>query len=1601
MLIGVIVIVASPLMSGVTQPKATAAARATNWLQNGSFEDVTGGVPNHWMVEGRVIDLGVTTLGGCVSVDTTDYSTYRGGQTSDVTNGTHSSFTVSIVNSGGFGVPAQGSNAVFLNLGNGNADPGYHIKHGPAIVSATFKAIAGQVITLNWYSAAGSDDFAVLGYLLDTDANGNGVVEGTAADCAQTEILDTHGKTVSGWQFASVTVPHTRDFYKFVFVNGTHDESGGRASGASFWVDNISQGTPQTVTFSLASITANYASGNITAPFQLPGTSTSGMALSYASSTTSRCTVTSGGMLTVLSAGTCTITATQTGGETGGTLYASSPSVTQSFTITAIAATAQTITFAAPANRLATDADFDLSATASSGMTVTFTSSTPSVCTVTGVTVDLLTAGTCTIVAAQAGGVNSGTNYAVAPTVTRSFLSQGSQTITFGTLSDKDPTAANFAVSATSSAGLTVTYTTTSTGICSVTSGGTVTILGPGTCTISANQAGGATGGITYAAATSVTQSFNVRTGQTITFAAPAPVDEDAATFALTGTASSGLAVTYTSSTPAVCTVTSDGNVSMVSFGTCTITAAQVGGTNSGTDYAAAPSVTRSFVSRRLQTITFGALSDKDPTAANFAVSGTASSGLTVTYTTTSTGVCSVTSAGTVTILGPGTCTINAIQAGGVTGGITYAAATSVTQSFTVRTGQTITFAAPSPVDEDAATFALTGTASSGLAVTYTSSTPAVCTVTSDGNVSMVSFGTCTITAAQVGGTNSGTDYAAAPSVTRSFVSRKLQTITFGTIADKDPTAADFSLSASASSTLAVTYTSSTPAICTVTSGGLVSVVAPGTCTIEANQAGGLSGGITYAVAPAVSQTFTVRTAQTITFAAPATVDQNAADFSLAATASSTLAVTYTTSTPSVCTVTSAGTVTMVSFGTCTITAAQVGGVSGGTSYAAATSVTHSFTSRRLQTITFTVLSDKSIMEPAFTVSGSTTSGLALTYSTTTTSVCTVTSSGTVTLVATGLCTIEAAQAGGVSGGITYAVATPVTQSFMIRTIQTITFALPADRPSTAASFSIGATASSGLPVTYVSSTPSVCTVTSSGTVTLVTFGACTIVASQVGGVKDGTTYEAAFDVSRTFNSLRNQTVTFTVPADRLYTAADFALTGSASSTLAVSYSTTTPSVCTVTPTGTVDLIAPGTCTINGVQAGGTAGGIAYAASPVVTRSITVNPLPQTVSMPSIPESHEYQGGVDLAGTTTSGLEITYSSTTPTVCTVTGKRVTFVGVGKCTIKGTQAGGIRGGLIYGASPDSTREFFVTNYTPTATLTPTNTRTFTPTMTPTPVPFLMKKGAVGASFVLGLLQNGTLITWGMNREFQANIPPCCGSGIDDVAVGTNFALALKGGRVFGWGANTKGQLRFPASTARNITAIAAGGAHGLALNKTGQVFSWGDNGFKQALVPKALKDVTQIAGGTNHSLVITKAGRVVAWGSNSSNQSKPPTTLSNVIQVAGGLDHSLALRRDGTVVAWGGNAFGQGAVPATAINVKQVSAGNQFSLVVQNDGTVFGWGRNENNVYVIPPEYTDIYTVAAGYANTILGLRSGRVIVIGDQTNGIDASRTPTRTATPTP
>ena len=121
-----------------------------------------------------------------------------------------------------------------MTIASGRGTSG-HVVHGPAVVSDVFRATAGQVITMNWYSAAGGDDFAVLGYLLDTST------------CTQTTLFETTGTSIATWQYAAVTIPADADTYRFVFVSGTFDNSGGTVSGSKFWLDNISQGTPQTL----------------------------------------------------------------------------------------------------------------------------------------------------------------------------------------------------------------------------------------------------------------------------------------------------------------------------------------------------------------------------------------------------------------------------------------------------------------------------------------------------------------------------------------------------------------------------------------------------------------------------------------------------------------------------------------------------------------------------------------------------------------------------------------------------------------------------------------------------------------------------------------------------------------------------------------------------------------------------------------------------------------------------------------------------------------------------------------------------------------------------------------------------------------------------------------------------------------------------------------------------------------------------------------------------------------------------------------------------------------------------------------------------------
>ena len=178
----------------------------------------------------------------------------------------------------------------------------------------------------------------------------------------------------------------------------------------------------------------------------------------------------------------------------------------------------QTITFNALSNKSATDANFDVTATASSGLAVSFTSATSSICTVTTTgTVDILKGGTCTINADQSGGTSGATSYAAASRVTQSFtVNKVSQAISFDLsgIGSKNTQSADFSISASGGAsGSSVTFSSAN-AYCTV-SGSTVHIVSAGTCVIAADQVGNDI----YSAASQVTQSFVVNQFYSVTYA--------------------------------------------------------------------------------------------------------------------------------------------------------------------------------------------------------------------------------------------------------------------------------------------------------------------------------------------------------------------------------------------------------------------------------------------------------------------------------------------------------------------------------------------------------------------------------------------------------------------------------------------------------------------------------------------------------------------------------------------------------------------------------------------------------------------------------------------------------------------------------------------------------------------------------------------------------------------------------------------------------------------------------------------------------------------------------------------------------------------------
>lgn len=520
-----------------------------------------------------------------------------------------------------------------------------------------------------------------------------------------------------------------------------------------------------------------------------------------------------------------------------------------------------------------------------------------------------------------------------------------------------------------------VTWTTSNANVATVSNKGVVTAVANGTATITAKTVNGKTATCTVTVKPLYVPSTGIKLNvSTCTVAA-------GKTYALTGTltpSDSTDKITWTSSNTKIVTVSADGVVKGIAKGTATITAKTTSGKTSSCKVTVTLPATSVTLDKTTADLNVG---KKLTLKAKMNPSKTTD---TITWSSSNTKVATVTNKGAVTAVGKGTATITAQATSGIKATCTINVKVPATalklkiNTYTLNVGKT---------------FALSGTMTPGNTtdtITWSTSKASIATVSADGIVKAVGKGTATITAK----TTSGKKATCKVTVTvpATGVSLNASSVTLnagksynlkGTVAPKN-------------SNDGITWSSSNPAVATVSNKGAVKAIARGTAVITAQTTSGKTATCTVTVTvPAKKVTLNI-TKHTLN------VGESYALRGTLTPSNSNDGLTWSSSQASIATVTADGVVTAVGKGTATITVKTTSGKKA----TCKVTVNVPATSVKLNVTDVTINKGKSYSLKA-TMSPSTTTDK-LTWSSSNTSVATVNSKGAVKAVGKGIATITA-----------------------------------------------------------------------------------------------------------------------------------------------------------------------------------------------------------------------------------------------------------------------------------------------------------------------------------------------------------------------------------------------------------------------------------------------------------------------------------------------------------------------------------------------------------------------------------------------------------------
>ncbi|MFM8529193.1 MAG: YDG domain-containing protein [Ilumatobacteraceae bacterium] len=380
------------------------------------------------------------------------------------------------------------------------------------------------------------------------------------------------------------------------------------------------------------------------------------------------------------------------------------------------------------------------------------------------------------------------------------------------------------------SGGGAITFSSGSSTACTVNSNGVVTITsGTGTCSITATKDGDA--GFNPAASNSLSIAISKAAQSPVTISG-ATTGDYGTTISLTRSGGSGTGpVTWSNGSSTACTVNSNGVVTITSgTGTCSITATKATDDDYLVDTSSAHVITVAKIAQSPVTVAGNTSGTFGNTVNLNASGGTLTS--TITWSNGSSTACTVNSNGIVTITsGTGTCSITATRPGNDDYNSRTSASHTITVSRAPQSPLSITGPASALFGQ---TIALSTTGGDGAgAITWSNGSSTACTVNSNGVVTITSgTGTCSITATK---TQTDDHDSVASNTYMLSVDRASQSITIPNPGPVRVGGTSPTLVVTGAQTSPVTWSTSTPAICSVdSSNGVLTPIAVGDCDVTA-----------------------------------------------------------------------------------------------------------------------------------------------------------------------------------------------------------------------------------------------------------------------------------------------------------------------------------------------------------------------------------------------------------------------------------------------------------------------------------------------------------------------------------------------------------------------------------------------------------------------------------------------------------------------------------------------------------------------------------------------------------------------------------------------